>query len=279
MAILGTGLIGGSFALAVRRHFRNVRTIGWDRPEVLSTAVERGAIDVGHTEQAEAVRDADLIYVALPLGATLDQLPAIARHAAPHALVTDACGAKLELCRLAAQHFRGGARFLGGHPIAGKETKGVENADSELFAGATYVLIADENDPDPRVGAFAALLREIGAQPAFLDAETHDWAVSIVSHLPQMLALALAQVIRDETDESGLPLALAGPGLRDSLRLAGSPYEVWRDVCLTNRENIRRALDRLMQALEHVRSNLASRELEVLFAQANEVYQKLREVK
>jgi prephenate dehydrogenase len=279
IAIFGTGLIGGSFALAVRRRFPQARIVGWDRPEVLPRAAARGAIDVGHTELADALHGADLIYVALPFGATIDLLPPIARHAESHALVTDSCGAKVELCRLAAKLFHEGARFLGGHPMAGKETKGIEYADPNLFLDATYLLIVEESDQDPRITEFAALLRGIGARPTFLDAETHDWAVSIVSHLPQMLALALAQVLRDETDETGLPLALAGPGLRDSLRLAGSPYEVWRDVCLTNRENIRRALDRLIQALEHTRSSLASRELEQLFADANEVYQKLREVK
>ena len=163
--------------------------------------------------------------------------------------------------------------------MAGKETKGVENADSGLFSGATYALIGEESDADSRVAQFAALLRDIGARPAWLDAETHDWAVAIVSHMPQLLAIALAQVLRDETDESGLPLALAGPGLRDMLRLAGSPYSTWRDTCLSNRENIRRALDRLMQTLDHARNQLADRELETLFAQANEVYKKLREVK
>jgi prephenate dehydrogenase len=279
IAILGTGLIGGSFGLAVRRRFPQTSIVGWDRPEVLPRAAGRGAIDVGHTELADALRGADLIYVALPLGATIDLLPPIARHAESHAQVTDTCGTKVELCRLAAKLFHEGARFLGGHPMAGKETKGIENADPDLFVDATYLLIAEESDRDPRVTEFAALLQEIGARPTFLDAETHDWAVSIVSHLPQMLALALAQVLRDETDETGLPLALAGPGLRDSLRLAGSPYDVWRDLCLANRENIRRALDRLLQALEHVRSSLTSRELEQLFADANQVYQKLREVK
>lgn len=279
IAILGTGLIGGSFALAVRRHYLQARVVGWDRPEVLPRAVERGAIDAGHAEIAEAVRCADLIYVALPLGAALEFLPTIAQHAQAGSLVTDACGTKAEICRLAVHHFRGGARFLGGHPMTGKESKGVEHADSGLFAGANYLLIGEESDRDPRVVQFAALLREIGARPTWLDAETHDWAVSIVSHLPQLLAIALAQVLRDETDESGLPLALAGPGLRDTLRLAGSPYGIWRDVCLTNRDNIRRALDRLMQALDHVRNQLANRELETLFAQANEVFKKVHEVK
>ena len=118
-------------------------------------------------------------------------------------------------------------------------------------------------------------MHTIGAEPVWCDAETHDWAVGVVSHLPQMLAVALAQVIRDETDETGMPLALAGSGLKDSLRLAGSPYGVWRDVALTNRENISRALDRLTQAIDHLRTNLGSKELGEEFDAANELYKRL----
>ena len=108
------------------------------------------------------------------------------------------------------------------------------------------------------------------------DAETHDWAVGIVSHLPQMLSVALARVVQDETDETGLPLTLAGPGLQDMLRLAGSPYGLWRDVALTNTENIARALSRLEQAVEYFRTRLTSKELEQEFAAANEVYKLLK---
>ena len=123
-----------------------------------------------------------------------------------------------------------------------------------------------------------ALVRALGARPVWIDADTHDWAVGIVSHLPQLAAVALAGVVSDETDETGLPLSLAGSGLRDALRLAGSPYGVWRDVCLTNRDNLVRSLDRYIQALEHLRSTLASRDLEPQFAAANQVYKSLREL-
>src|SRR5208283_3863972 len=104
------------------------------------------------------------------------------------------------------------------------------------------------------------------------DPETHDWAVGIVSHLPQLVSVALAGVVQDETDETGLPLSLAGPGLQDTLRLAGSPYSVWRDILLTNSDNISRALDRLSQAVDYLRTQLASKEMEQEFNTANEVY-------
>jgi prephenate dehydrogenase len=279
IAILGTGLIGGSFGLALRREFPTSAIIGYDRTEVLARARARGVISETASDIASAVRGADLVYVGLPIGATVDALPKIAAAAESHALVTDSGGTKALVCEHALKYFRGGARFLGGHPMAGKEQSGIENANADLFRGSRYALIASEDDPDPRVQQFVGLLRRIGAEPVWCDAETHDWAVGIISHLPQLASVALAHVVADETDETGLPLTLAGPGLADMLRLAGSPYDIWRDTCLTNRENIAHALDRLAQAIEYLRTRLTSKDLEHEFKTANEIYRALRENK
>lgn len=276
IAVLGTGLIGGSFALAVRRYLGDIPMVGWDKPHVLQQARERGAITTAARDFASALDGADLVYLALPVSLTLEILPAIARHAGPDALVTDACSTKAAICRAAAAHFGRGARFLGGHPMAGREVSGIEHADAELFRGSKYALVARVDDPDAHVQNFAVLLRRIAAEPVWLDAETHDWAAAVISHLAQLVSVALAGVVRDETDETGLPLALAGRALQDALRLAGSPYEIWRDICLTNTENIARSLDRLIQALDHLRTRLTSRELQDEFAAANEVYKILR---
>jgi prephenate dehydrogenase len=279
VAIIGTGLIGGSLALAVRREFPEARVVGFDRADVLARAKARGAIREAASDIASAVRGADLVCIALPIGATIEALSKIAGAADANALVTDTGSTKTLIGQQAQKYFRGSARFLGGHPMAGKENSGIEHADADLFRGTRYALIAREGDPDPRVGQFAVLLQRIGAEPVWCDAETHDWAVGIVSHLPQLASVALAHVVADETDETGLPLTLAGPGLADMLRLAGSPYEIWRDTCLTNRENIAHALDRLAQAIEYLRTRLASKDLEQEFKIANELYVALRRVR
>ena len=277
IAILGTGLIGGSFGLALRKHFPEARVIGWDRHEVLRQASTIGAIQEQNEDLPAAVRDADLVYLALPIGVTLDLLPTIARFVEAQALVTDACSTKTVLCRSAAAHFSGNARFLGGHPMAGREVSGIANADAELFRGAKYALIGTEGDSDPRVVKLAALLRQVGAVPVWLDAESHDRGVAYISHLPQILSVALGALLNHQTDEkTGLPLALAGPGLRDALRLAGSPYSIWRDICLTNREQIDSALESMIQQLDHLRTHLQDRALENEFEVANELYKKLR---
>jgi prephenate dehydrogenase len=279
VAVLGTGLIGGSFALALRRHFPGTRVIGWDRPPVLARAQARGAIDEAAASPANAVRDAELVYLALPVVRAIDLLAEIARHAPPRALVTDAASTKVAIGRAAEAHLRPPLRFLGGHPIAGKELAGIDNADPKLLDGAPYALIGREEASDERVARFVALLRALGAQPVWCDPETHDWAMAIVSHLPQLVSTALAGLALEETDETGMPLALAGEAFHEMTRLAGGPYEIWRDICLTNAENIDRALDRLVQALEQLRRTLRSRELEKEFAAGNELYRLLRELR
>jgi prephenate dehydrogenase len=285
VAILGTGLIGGSFALALRKYSPDCVVIGWDKGHVLRQALDRGAIHEGFSDLSLAVAGADLIYMALPVGHTIGLLPEVAKLASPEALVTDASSTKRSVCLAAAESFpANGASFLGGHPMAGKEISGIAAADAELFRGSKYALIRESagesaGEPrDARVAKFLALVEKLGAEPVWLDAEAHDRAAAIVSHLPQLLAVALAGVVRDQTDETGLPVTLAGRGLRDALRLAGSPYSVWRDIILTNSDNLDRALGQLIQSLEQLRGDLRTRALEEEFAAAGELYKILRDL-
>jgi prephenate dehydrogenase len=287
--ILGTGLIGGSFALALRKYATDLHISGWDRPDTVREARARNVIDEAFaTDLASALRAADLIYIALPIGVTIDLLPEIARHAPKHALVTDACSTKLRIAQAAAENFSSPATalFLGGHPMAGREVAGIAQADPDLFRNAPYALVTDSPDSreastslpdrDPRISAFLKLLEKIGARPLWLGAQQHDYAVGMVSHLPQLAAVALGSFLYDHLDENGLPITVAGPGLRDSLRLAGSPYSTWRDIVLTNREVISAALDLFARRLDDLRERLNSRELETDFDAANELYKLLR---
>ncbi len=298
VTILGTGLIGGSFALALRKYTTAIHISGWDRADIVREAQTRGALDEAFSgELAPAVQNADLIYIALPIAATIDLLPEIARNAPPHALVTDACSTKVRVSQAAAELFPGekGPLFLGGHPMAGRELPGIANANADLFHENTYALIANASERvvagvkarsssveeadashDPRISAFVKILEKIGARPLWLGAPQHDYAVGLASHLPQLAAVALAGFLYDRLDENGLPITLAGPGLRDSLRLAGSPYSTWRDIVLTNQEVLSAALDLLARRLDDLREKLASRELEADFDAANELYKLLR---
>src|SRR6202171_818038 len=295
VSILGTGLIGGSFALALRKYTKGIHITAWDRPNIVARAKDLGAADeIFSGELKPAIHSADLIYVALPISTTLDVLPEIARHSPQHALVTDACSTKVRIVRAAEELFSGSGEklFLGGHPMAGKESSGIANADANLFRDTTYALIGEsssnldaevgqalpEGKPvaspgasrsptsvskeDPRVAAFLKIIGKIGARPLWLGAQQHDYAVGLASHLPQLAAVALASFLYDHLDENGLPIALAGTGLRDSLRPPRSAYRTWRDIVLTNREVLSAALDLFARRLDELRDKLASRELE-----------------
>ena len=287
VTVLGTGLIGGSFALALRKNLSDIYVSGWDRPEIVRDTKVRSAFDETFSGNLGlALAKADLIYVALPIGVTLDLLPEIAGQAPATALVTDACSTKLRIMEESAPHFQaavdGGAIFLGGHPMAGKELAGIAAGDAELFRGHSYALIAagdvlaTPTASEPRIAAFVKILEKIGAQPLWIGAQQHDYAVGLASHLPQLAAVALASFLYDRLDENGLPITLAGPGLRDSLRLAGSPYSTWRDIVLTNKELLSASLDLFARRLDEMRERLGSRDLETDFDAANELYKLLR---
>lgn len=280
VAILGTGLIGGSFAKALRKYTPDIHIAGWDRREVAGDAGKSGAFNEVFSGVLEvALHGSDLIYIALPIGATLDLLPEIGRHAPAHALVTDACSTKLRISTSAAESFpeQGGPLFLGGHPLAGRELAGFAHADADLFRNACYALVGPvSGDRDPRVNAFVKILEKIGAGPLWIGAQQHDYAVGLASHLPQLAAVALGSFLYDRLDENGLPITLAGPGLRDSLRLTGSPYSTWRDIVLTNREVLSAALDLFARRIDDIRERLGSRDLEADFNAANELYKLLR---
>ena len=280
-AILGTGLIGGSFAKALRSYTPDMHIVGWDRADVAQQLKNSGTVNEAFSGAIEvAIRGADLVYLALPIGVTLDILPEIAQNAAPQAVITDACSTKMRICTAAAELFQdeeSSPIFLGGHPMAGRELSGFAQSDADLFQKATYALMGPaQEDRDPRIVAFTKILEKLGARPVWLGAQQHDYAVGLASHLPQLAAVALGSFLYDRLDENGLPITLAGPGLRDTLRLAGSSYATWRDIVLTNKEVLSAALDLFARRLDDLRERLGSRELEADFDAANELYKLLR---
>jgi prephenate dehydrogenase len=274
VAVLGTGLLGGSFALALKRAFPETQIVGWDRPEVLARAREPGAVDAAAGSLAAACRQADLVYIALPVEETIRRLPEIAASALPDALVTDAGSTKSSICRGAAAAFGPPRKFIGGHPIAGREEGGIENADADLFRGTPYVLIGPGGEEgDERCRRFVAVVNAIGARPVWLPAERHDRLLAFLSHLPQLASVALAETVLDGAGDAAA--TLAGTGLRDALRLAGSPYAVWADICRTS-PDLDEALARLIASLEQIRSRLKTGDLAGDFDRASRLYKILR---
>jgi len=273
ITIVGTGLIGGSFALAARKAGFRGRIVGCDREEVLARAREMGAIDGGSSDPGEAVAGSDLVLLATPVGAILDFLKRVGPRLGPNVSVTDAGSTKAEIMTEARAVFGGNVaqRFLGGHPIAGKERSGIEEADADLFRGSVWLFTPAEGQElsAGRVGEFVALVEFIGASAVEIDAERHDRLCAWTSHLPQMVSTALAAALEEEFGDDPELRAIGGRALREMTRIAASPYSMWRDIALTNSENIAEALQRLEQRLAHLRENLRTPELRAEFERGN----------
>ncbi len=274
ITIIGTGLIGGSLALALKKHAPGMRIVGYDREPVLKEALKSGVVDEGSSTPEQAVRDSDLVVLATPVGSIIDLVERIGPLAPPHALITDVGSTKVEIMARAKDVFGGDVaqRFLPGHPMAGKENGGIGHADAELFVGAVW-LVTPYPGQELSSGAAAEylqLLNQIGARVLPVDPVQHDRICGWVSHLPQMLSTALASTLVEELANDSDANAIGGRALREMTRIAQSPYSMWRDVALTNTKNIQAALLRLEQKLAHIRENLRTRELEEEFERANQ---------
>ena len=278
VAIVGTGLIGASFGLALRKAGFDGSIVGVSSERAIADALAAGAIDRGAT-LAEAVAAADLVFLSQAIGRILDTMRRLDPLLAPGALVTDAGSTKNEIVDLGREFIRR-AQFLGGHPMAGKETRGASAGDPDLFRGRTWVLTPD--DPaeleTPAAREFREWLGRIGARVVVLDSDAHDRAVAYTSHLAQIASTALAAAVAEGVPDRRL-LQVAGPGLADMTRLALSSYDLWRDIVLTNSEHIERALARYIQKLEHMRENLRSRQLEEWFTKGADLAAHLRQSK
>lgn len=279
VSIVGLGLIGGSFGLALKKHGLARRRVGFGRLPTVARALAAQAMNEGTDDLGKAVRDADLIILAAPVGAILDSLPQLTHLARPTALVTDVGSTKAAICACALQSFGDKPLFLGGHPLAGKERAGVVNAEATLFERARYVLtpLEESHLQDAQVKAFISLIETMGARWQIMDPAQHDRALAFLSHLPQLLSSGLASLIAEESQEGRLPVELAATGFRDVTRLAESPYSIWRDICLTNLENIQQALEALGKKLEFIKQHLGDEELEHEFQQAAGLREKLRQ--
>lgn len=275
VSILGVGLIGGSFGLALRAAGFPGRILGVSSPRTIEAAKRRGAIDEGKL-LADAVAAADLVYLAQPIRRILDLMPEVARNASPRCLVTDAGSTKRAIVKRAAELFAEGPQFLGGHPMAGKAQRGVELAEADLFNGAVYVLTPrDGRLPEgPAVEEFLAWIGKIGASPLVLAPDVHDQVVTWTSHLPQLVSTALALSVSGHLDDAE-HLKIAGPGLRDMTRLAESPYDIWRDILSTNGDNLQAAVEGFIRRLKHFGDHLATTELQAEFEAARKIREKL----
>lgn len=273
ITIIGTGLIGGSFGLALKKHNFTGRIVGCDRAPVMKLARQKGAIDDTESDPAEAVRGSQVVLLAAPVGAIVELIGRVGPSLEPKALLTDVGSTKAEILARATSTFgkHVGRRFLAGHPMAGKEQPGVEASDPDLFQGAVWFVTPTPGQKilEGLSGEFLELVEKTGAGIASMDADAHDQLCSWISHLPQFISTALAATLVDEYGEEAPLLETGGRALREMTRISGSPYSMWRDVALTNKKNIRHALLKLEQRLAHIRENLDTKELALEFERAH----------
>jgi prephenate dehydrogenase len=265
ITIVGTGLIGGSFALALRKRKFKGRIVGCDREPSLKRAKTGGVIDDGFVKPAEAVRGSQLVMLATPVLAIVDLIGQLGPILPTDALLTDVGSTKTAVTEQALSVFgkNAGKRFLGGHPMAGKESSGVEFADADLFQNAVWFLtpVAGQNLQKGLFAEFAGWIDEIGAHVAMLLPDEHDRLCAWISQVPQMISTALAAALVEEFGEEAPLLSTGGRALREMTRIAASPYSMWRDIAISNKKNLEDALLKVEQRIAHIRENLATRQL------------------
>jgi prephenate dehydrogenase len=263
VSIVGVGLIGGSFALALRKAGFTGKILGVSSPATVRAALDRHVIDEALPLQ-DAAGQSDLIYLAQPISRILETLDEIDPHVYPGTLITDAGSTKVEIVQRAAKRIHRG-RFVGGHPMAGKQSRGVGEAEADLFLGRPYILTSQEAELE-------RWIKRIGARVTIMTAEEHDRLVALTSHLPQLISTALASAIASEPGAS----RVAGPAAIDLTRLALSPYEIWRDIFATNSEPIDDALALFIHKLEELRGRLRDPQIESEFERAKSSARELR---
>jgi len=253
IAVLGVGLIGGSIGLAARRLDSEV--VGWGpNSSTLERAAERGAIDRAAASVAEACADADLVFCAAPIGALPELARAALEASGPDTVVTDAGSTKRRIVAALGDD----ERFIGGHPLAGAETAGVENARVDLFQDARWYLAPTERTSGILYDRLQRTIADLGARPQAIDAAAHDRLMATVSHLPHVLADVLAGQAAAELTRDSERMPEVGPSFRDATRVAGSNPAIWSDIFTANGEALAAAIDdaiaRLREASELIGS-------------------------
>jgi prephenate dehydrogenase len=253
IAIVGVGLIGGSIGLAARERL-GATVSGWSRSRsTLDRACELGALDRAGESLADAVGNAEAVFVCAPVGV----LPAVVAEvltAAPEdCIVTDAGSTKRSVVQAIDD-----PRFVGGHPLAGAETAGVEHARADLFQDATWYLTPTRGATGTLFERLHRLIRELGARPATIDAATHDTMLGAVSHLPHVFANVLVAQAASALGEDGEQLPATGPSFRDATRVAGANSAIWTDIYLANRDALVEQLDGALARLSAVRASLVA---------------------
>ncbi len=276
ITIIGLGLIGGSLGLALKKaKGKEIEIIGYARkPDVAAEAMKLGAVDRTESDLAKAVSGADIVVLAAPVTAIEDILKNIAPHVSQNALVTDVGSTKVQVMNYAEECLPTAA-FIGGHPMTGKETSGLGDAESGLFTDCTYCLTPSENAGEEASQSIEEMVKLVGANPLFVDAQKHDEMVAGISHLPLILSSSLVSSLAQSPLWPEMS-KLAASGYRDVTRLASGNPDLHRGICSTNRKAIVEWIDKYMEALKEYRDQVSQDDEKLLrsFSEAQTIRQK-----
>ncbi len=277
LSILGPGLLGGSIGLAARQRKVARRVSMWARrPDAADQAYQLGAADEATTDLARVVADAELVVLATPIGVMQALVEQILPILPAGCVVTDVGSVKYPIVTALSNALAGKARFVGSHPMAGSEQSGIDAARRDLFDNAVCIVTPREDTDKAALQLVYDFWKAIGCAVKTLAPLEHDEIVARISHLPHLVAAAVVNVV---CSDGSHPLNFVGPGFKDFTRIAGGPFEMWTEICLENRKEIRRALDALIEELVKVRAaveNSDAVELRTMLKRAKHFRDELR---
>ncbi len=259
LAVIGGGLIGGSLAAALRKRDPKRDVICFDVAEALPAIEESRVFErvLPITDVSSGLRDRDVVVIATSVDNILEQLDTIGPFLKDGAVVTDVGSTKTAIGTRAAESLPSNIHFIGGHPITGSEKSGIGAADPTLFVGKSYVLCPLRTTSEDAFLQMLNLVEELGGVPLSMDPEEHDTMLSMVSHLPQLVSIALMHAATKTDAAHGLLHHLAGPGFRDMTRLSGSSFDVWQSILASNQNSVKSALDAFRASLDALEEAIA----------------------
>ncbi|MCU7489981.1 MAG: prephenate dehydrogenase/arogenate dehydrogenase family protein [Ignavibacteria bacterium] len=277
ISIIGLGLIGGSIAKSLRKSAEDFSISAWDRDEVLEKALEEKVIDAKLKSPEEAIKS-EVIFLCLPVDESLKAFEALAPGLNEGTLITDVCGVKGKF-EDSWKSLKSKGTYIGGHPMTGKEKGGFQNSDPLLFENAVYIVSASGKE-SPYINKFLGILSILGARPVYLDPYVHDKVVASVSHLPQLLSVALVNTVARNSDGVN-NLDFAAGGFRDMTRIASSSFNIWKDVIRFNKREIISALELFIGEVSSMKDEISRgnpEALEALFNSSRESRERIPKV-
>ncbi|HOC02653.1 MAG TPA: prephenate dehydrogenase/arogenate dehydrogenase family protein [bacterium] len=263
IGIAGLGLLGGSIALSVKELGLSKRISGFTRsPKTLERAISLGAVDDGLLNFEEFIKDVDFVVLSAPISANIELARIIGRQK-PSLLFTDVGSTKKEIVKMVEDFFPSGHRFVGSHPMAGSEKKGIDQANPFLFKGKTVIITPVSNCSPSTIETIEDFWNKIGARTVRMDADTHDDLCAYTSHLPHLVAFLLVSVFSEKMDDPNVA-ACIGAGFRDTTRIAASDQEIWSEIFLSNSENILNAIEKFKEHLNKIEDMIEKKDAQSL---------------